>query len=73
MAISSYKEKYLKSSGAHCPFCQSGDITSGPIQADGPVAWAEVQCEDCGSGWQDVWALTDIAQARGRDGRGIEC
>ncbi len=57
MATSSCKEKYMKSSGAHCPFCESRNITSGPIQADGPVAWAEVECEVCGASWQDVWAL----------------
>lgn len=42
MAISSYREKCLEGSGAHCPSCESADITSGPIQADGPVTWAKV-------------------------------
>ena len=72
MAISSYRQKYMKSSGAHCPFCESTNITSGPIQADGSVAWAEVECEDCGSVWQDVWTLTDIAEAKGADGSRAE-
>ena len=56
MAISSYKQKYLKSSGAHCPFSESANFTSGPIEADGPVAWADVECEVCGASWQDVWS-----------------
>ena len=72
MASSGYRQKYLKSSGSHCPFCESTDITSGPIQADGPVAWAEAECEGCGASWQDVWSLTDIDEAKDRGGRKVE-
>jgi hypothetical protein len=28
--------------------------------------------EDCGASWQDVWALTDITEAKGKEGREIE-
>ena len=46
--IPTYKRKYLEKSGSVCPFCEGSDLSSGPIQADGPVAWAEVECEDFG-------------------------
>ena len=64
-----YKKKYLEKSGSLCPFCESKNITSGRIEADGPVAWAEVECEECGSSWQDVWALVDMAKAKDKDGK----
>ncbi len=67
-----FKRKCLEKSGGVCPFCEGKNITSGRLEADGPVAWAEVECGDCGRYWQDVWTLTDIAQARDRDGRRIE-
>ena len=60
--IPDYKRKYLEKSGSLCPFCESSGLSSGPIRADGPVAWAEVECDDCGASWQDVWALVDMAQ-----------
>ena len=60
--IPAWKRKYLENSGGLCPFCDGSDPSSGPIQADGPVAWAEVECEGCGASWQDVWALVDITE-----------
>ena len=27
---------------------------------------------DCGASWQDVWALTDITEAKSKDGKEIE-
>ncbi len=67
-----YKKKYLEKSGSLCPFCESSGLNSGPIQADGPVAWAAVECEDCGASWQDVWSLIDITEAKGKNGKEIE-
>jgi len=67
-----FKRKYLEKSGSLCPFCESSGLSSGPIQADGPVAWAEVECEDCGASWQDVWALVDMAKVLGPNGQPVE-
>jgi hypothetical protein len=67
-----YKKKYLEKSGSLCPFCESKDITSGPVQTDGPVGWADVECEGCGASWQDVWSLIDITEAKGKNGKEIE-
>ncbi len=67
-----YKKKYLEKSGGRCPFCASKNITSGRIEADGPVAWAEVECDDCGASWQDVWALVDMTEAKDKDGKKAE-
>ena len=63
-----YKRKYIEKSRGVCPFCESSGPSSGPIQADGPVAWSEVECEGCGASWQDVWALVDVSEATSPDG-----
>ncbi len=31
----------------------------------------EVACEDCGAWWQDVWSLSDITEAKSKDGKEI--
>ena len=70
--IPAYKRKYLEKSGGRCPFCESKNITSGRIEADGPVAWAEIECEGCGASWQDVWTLTDITKAKDKEDKKID-
>ena len=43
--------------GTHCPHCGGADIESNPVQCDSGIAWAEVECENCGSTWADQYAL----------------
>ena len=40
--IPAYKRKYLEKSGSFCPFCEGSELSSGPIQADGPNAYEAV-------------------------------
>ena len=35
---------YITSDGVHSSFCNSRDIESGPLNADGDSAWAAVKC-----------------------------
>ena len=51
---------YIASDGAHCPFCNSLDIESGRLDADGDSAWAAVKCAIGGQEWQDVFFLGAI-------------
>ncbi len=66
------KADYLKLYGCRCPVCKSADISAGQIEVDGPSAWSDVKCEQCGSQWQDVYTLTDIEPVRlvGPDAQG---
>lgn len=56
------KEKaYIENSGQVCPFCNSKNITAGPIHADGATAWGSVTCEGCGEFWTDHYKLVSIS------------
>jgi hypothetical protein len=54
------KERYLKRSGDHCPYCSAQDIEGGPIEVDGGCAWQEIQCHVCRMMWHDVYQLVDV-------------
>ena len=70
--LPSFKERYFRASGCACPFCGSKDIMSGPVEADGMIGWAGVECTKCGRAWQDVWTVIDITEIREADGREIQ-
>ncbi len=54
------KKEYINHKGLRCPACASGVISSGPLDADGPIATAEVECENCGECWRDYYKLFDV-------------
>ena len=54
------KEKYLKSKGIRCPFCNSAAINAGKIEVNINEAHSKVKCLLCNSVWIDVWELTGI-------------
>ncbi len=62
------KKKCLEKSGSLCPFCESSGLSSGPVQTDGSVGWADVECEGCGASWQDVRAMTDMTEVKEKSG-----
>lgn len=45
-----------------CPYCESSDITSDGLEADGNTAWTTVVCERCGRQWTDIFTLTGIKE-----------
>lgn len=55
------KEKYLNAPSS-CPYCGSEDISSGPIDADGTLASADVECKTCQGVWEDVYQLVEIRE-----------
>lgn len=50
--------QYLKHSAAVCPVCQSTQITSETVEADGASGSANITCCACGSQWVDIWRVT---------------
>jgi len=54
------KKAYLENAANLCPFCQSPDITGGPVDINGREAWQEVSCNECHEQWRDVYALAFV-------------
>lgn len=48
---------YVMEGGCRCPNCESGAVQLGPLDADGPGAWAKCTCVSCGSKWTDIYEL----------------
>lgn len=49
--------KYLRSPSL-CPFCQSSSITGESFEVESGQAWQEVECQDCGMRWHDIYRLS---------------
>lgn len=56
------KTEYLNCS-SQCPVCHSDDICAERIEADGESAFGEVECNECGKRWRDVYTLTSVEDA----------
>lgn len=54
------REKYLKSKGLLCPFCDSNDLACGNASFDGPEGFQDVKCNSCDNSWTDSLALTSV-------------
>lgn len=40
-----------------CPECGSDNIWGDELLQEGSCAWQEVECQDCGYVWRDVYVL----------------
>ena len=56
-----HRENYIEGGGVHCPFCQSTDITASPFEGD--TKSQQVNCDNCGETWYDLYKLIDIQEA----------
>jgi hypothetical protein len=56
------EKKYLESCGNICPYCGGDDLNTGNIQTDSGSAWQDVDCENCGSEWRDLYTLTEVEE-----------
>lgn len=59
-------QKYIASGGAFCPFCESGDISADTVRSECEAAWQDVECNDCGEEWKDVFYLAQVETTRGQ-------
>jgi len=53
-------EEYIAAGAGKCPFCLSDDIDGGHIEVDGEQTWQEVECQNCGAVWQDIYKLVAV-------------
>jgi len=53
--------------GANCPVCNSFNIESGSLEADGNIAWAPVHCSHCGSAWNDQYVLNSYTMVETKE------
>lgn len=52
------QDLFAQEGGARCPVCGSHSVESLSLEADGPDAWDESTCSDCGSSWNCSYRLT---------------
>ena len=50
-----------------CPVCGSTEVTGGFVEVLDNAAWQSVDCDDCGSSWEDVYTLTGRENVRRGD------
>jgi hypothetical protein len=55
------KEKYLKSNGVKCPYCDSGDLHTGDHEFNDGGGYENVMCHNCLKEWTDIYTLTDVS------------
>jgi len=50
-------QDYVSHGGNNCPHCNSTDIEGGSFETDDFGAWRKVECNECGSTWEDIYNL----------------
>ena len=50
-----------------CPVCGSVEVTGGFVEVLDDTAWQTVDCDDCGSSWEDVFTLSGQENVRRGD------
>lgn len=60
------EKEYVDHGGVKCLFCGGEDgvngveIVGGPVEIDGPDAWQDVSCGNCGNSWRDCYKLVSV-------------
>ncbi len=65
-------KEYVEQGGVICPFCRTTDISAGRFDASDRLAWSDVECQECGAIWQDVYRLDRMEVRETPDGRTFE-
>ena len=56
-------EEYVKKSGSRCPYCNPTNVFAvGGIDADGPIGWQDIRCDDCLKEWVDEFRLVGMSE-----------
>lgn len=53
-------EKYIDDGGVRCPYCGSENITGSYPETDVGESWQDVECDDCGKEWTDLYRLVGV-------------
>jgi transcription elongation factor Elf1 len=54
------EQKYMDNGGNECPHCGGTDISGCGFESDGTHAWREVECENCGKEWKELFSMTGV-------------
>jgi len=57
--IRSREKHYLKYSN-NCPICNSSNIKGDSMQSDATSACQDINCDDCGAEWTDIYGLIEV-------------
>ena len=52
------ERQYIAERGVCCPFCHSSSISGKAVDIDNGIASQEIDCDDCGENWTDLYTLT---------------
>ena len=55
------QQEAYNSDPSKCPFCGSTNFDGQRIQVDGNTAWQDVDCNDCGESWTDIYTFSGIS------------
>lgn len=58
------EKEYLENNGVQCPVCKSENIDAMESNFDGDTCTQEVHCNNCDTGWYDVYNLVGIQQIK---------
>ncbi|MEK6832779.1 MAG: hypothetical protein AABY32_01915 [Nanoarchaeota archaeon] len=56
------EKEYLESGGNICPFCNSEDITAGPVEFNSIQGFRDCECKTCKEAWQEHYSLSGISE-----------
>ena len=60
-------KKYIKSCGCYCPFCNSDNVYTDPLNTDNMeygIIKQEANCCECGKTWEDIYKLSDVNEIK---------
>lgn len=60
MSKDSISQKYLESGCNECPNCGSDFLCPDHMETDGAGAWREVECNNCGTNFREVFSFSFI-------------
>jgi len=52
-------------SNDECPKCKCKDIVAGDFDSDDNEAWREIECEQCGYKWLEVYKFSHLENILG--------
>jgi hypothetical protein len=54
------RDKYLKTKGVRCPYCDSSDIEGGSKDTQDDAVFQSITCGSCNREWTDEYTLTGV-------------